>query len=136
MQLGSPTGRAIGVTADDETRSGKDVSPGSFRPPARFVLRIGHPLGSRWPSAKIQYASTAATTAQKPRMRVGRRRKHLLHDTPSVIDLAYRAIATIATTSTNSAGPTSQAMRPTVPIRQNVNARRSYFSGRDKGGRT
>ncbi len=41
----------------------------------------------------------------------------------------------MATMSTKTAGPTSQAMSPTVPIRQKVKARRSYFSGRVSGGR-
>ena len=67
-------------------------------------------------------------------MSVGRRRKHLLHDTPSEIERAYSPTATIATTSTNTAGVTSQAMSPIVPMRQNVNASRSYFSGRLSGG--
>ena len=49
--------------------------------------------------------------------------------TPSVIARAYSTTAAIATSSTNSGGPSTQAIRPRVPIRQNVNARRSYFSG-------
>jgi hypothetical protein len=68
-------------------------------------------------------------------IKVGRRRKHLLHDTPNVIERAYRAIASSATMRTKTAGVIAQAMRPTVPIRQNVNARLSYFSGRLRGGR-
>src|SRR6185436_71941 len=73
--------------------------------------------------------------AHTPMINVGRRRKHFDHETPSVMDFAYSAIATSATTSTKTAGVTAQAMRPTVPIRQKVKARRSYFSGGDSGGR-
>jgi len=61
---------------------------------------------------------------------------HFDHDTPSVIDFAYRAIATSETTRTKTAGVAAQAIRPTVPIRQNVKASRSYFSGGERRGRT
>ncbi len=70
---------------------GLDASPTTVPPePPESTRgpREGQMVGSRPPSTKIQYASTTATTAQKPMIRVGRRRKHFVHDTPRVIDLA------------------------------------------------
>jgi len=89
-----PGARPTGLDAllDGGRQSRRSLPEGPGR-----VKRRDHPVGRRCPSTMSQYRSTTAITAHTPMMSVGRRRKHLLHETPRVIDFAYRAIATIAT---------------------------------------
>src|SRR5689334_1678778 len=87
-------------------------------------------------STNSHAASATATADQKPIISRGLRKKQRLRTRPSVSARPYSATAMTATTKTKTGGVNIHAMRPVVPILQNVKASLSYFSALLRAGRS